>query len=177
MRKNLFTIIAFSLLTALFTSCATTNPKEALIIGKWKPTNVEKIMPEKTASADQGAASTAAAGNTSSGNNQSQAREGGKGGNSGANYAKAEEQFNRLYRAEQKGTMEIYADHSAVKNFGGAMVKATWKMKPNGKKVIAKNVKTKEKYVLDILELSETQVVIQENLPIGALKITYVKEQ
>jgi hypothetical protein len=57
------------------------------------------------------------------------------------------------------------------------MVKATWKMKPNGKKVIAKNVKTKEKYVLEILELSETQAVIQETLPMGALKITYAKEK
>jgi hypothetical protein len=177
MRKYLFTIILLAAVGALLTSCATTSPNEALIVGKWNPVTVEKILPEKAAAQGQGTTTATPGGTAASGNDQPQARKEGKGGGSGENYAKAEEKFNRLYRAEQKATLEIYADKSAVKNFGGTMVKATWKMKPNGKKVIAKNVKTKEKYVLEILELSETQAVIQENLPMGALKITYAKEK
>jgi len=50
---------------------------------------------------------------------------------------------------------------------------ATWKMKGNGTRIIAKNVEDKTKFVLDILEISMDQIVVVEHAPVGDVRITY----
>ena len=173
MRKTLLITLVLFLTTGLFSVSAKTHPNEKLLVGKWRAVSVEKILPETKTQQQDGAT-------TPPSNPRSEpaggAKAGAKGSAAGDPKARAEEQFNRLYKAEQKSTLEIFENKTAVKDFNGNYVKATWKMKSNGKKVVAKNIKTKDKYVLEILELTETKAVILEKLPAGSLKITYARE-
>jgi len=173
MRKNLLTIVILIAATTLLTSCATTHPNEKLIVGRWKTVSVEKVLPEDSPMNTQ--TGTAAPANDPRSQPAGDARTGDK-GSQGDSKARAEEQFNRLYRAEQKATLEVYEDKVAVKDFNGTYVKATWKMKSNGTKLVAKSIKTKDKYVMEILELSQDKAVILEILPVGSLKITYQRQ-
>jgi hypothetical protein len=91
------------------------------------------------------------------------------------NVTKQQAGIDNLIRAEQRADLRITADKYVVKNYPGNTVKATWKLKGNGTILVAKNMKTKEKFKLDLLEVSPTRVVVQENLPNATLKITYVK--
>jgi hypothetical protein len=50
-------------------------------------------------------------------------------------------------------------------------------MKGNGTVLVARNVETKEQVRMDILQISESEAVIIENLPFGAIKIWYQKIQ
>lgn len=89
--------------------------------------------------------------------------------------ARREAAMNRMIQSEQRADLVISEDKTAVKTYPGNPIKATWKLKGNGTVFVAKNTKTKEKYAFDILELTENRAVIQEDLPMGSLKITYVK--
>jgi hypothetical protein len=174
MKKNLFISFVLLAFTAVYTTCAASHPNEKLIVGKWKTVSVEKVLPENpqqqpTGTTPPSTPKTEPAGTSKGGSK-------GSGAGSGDAKVRAEEQFNRLYIAEQKATLEITANKYAIKDFNGTFVKATWKMKANGTKIVAKNIKTKEKYVLEILELTETKAVILEKLPAGSLKITYARE-
>lgn len=175
MRKILTVTLVLVPFVLLFSSCATTHPNEQLIMGKWNTVSVEKILPEKQQAAEPqtGPGGTAITNDTGA----KTGKGGGKSGSSGEAGARAEEQFNRLYRAEQKATLEIFPNKTAVKDYHGTLVKATWKMKPSGKKIVAKSIKTKERIVLEIEELTDTKAVVIEKLPVGALKITYAKEK
>jgi hypothetical protein len=99
-----------------------------------------------------------------------------KSGNVAPNLTKQEAGIENLIRAEQHADLRITADKCVVKNYPGTIIKASWKLKSNGTLFVAKNLKTKEKYKLDLLEVSPTRVVVQENLPDATLKITYVKQ-
>jgi hypothetical protein len=91
------------------------------------------------------------------------------------NVTKQEAGIEKLIRAEQRADLRITTDKYVVKNYPGNTVKATWKLKGKGTVLVAKNIKTKEKFKLDLLEVSPNRVVVQENLPNATLKITYVK--
>lgn len=174
MRKTLLITLVLFLTTGLFSVSAKTHPNEKLLVGKWRAVSVEKILPETKPQQDAATTPTSDPKTEPAGG----ARAGSKGSGTGTGdpKARAEEQFNRLYKAEQKSTLEIFADKTAVMDFHTYYVKATWKMKSNGKKVVAKNIKTKDKYVLEVLELTETKAVILERFPAGSLKITYARE-
>ena len=73
--------------------------------------------------------------------------------------------------------MEIFSNKTAVKNYPGKPLHATWKMKGDGTRIVAKNVETKSKVVLEILEISKVQIVVLEHAHMGDLKITYEREK
>jgi hypothetical protein len=73
--------------------------------------------------------------------------------------------------------MEIFANKTAVKNFPGKPLHATWKMKGKGTKIVAKNVENKMKFTIEILEISKVQIVVIEHAPVGDVKITYERLQ
>jgi hypothetical protein len=192
--KNYLTAVTLFLLACALTSCALVkSPNEKLIVGTWTPVKVEKyISPEdlekmKTqASGTTSGTATAtgakgATGNTAKNDTASKAKMAAKGGTQGTGQGtpqqRAEQRLDRLIQAEQRSPLIIGADKIAVKNYPGNPVKGSWKMNAKGTKVTAKNFKTKEKYVLDIVEITDAKMVIIENLPIGALKINYVKEK
>jgi hypothetical protein len=97
-------------------------------------------------------------------------------GNANLNVTKQEAGINNLIRAEQHADLRITADKFVVKNYPGKTIKATWKLNRKGNVMTAKNLETKEKFKLDLLEVTPTRVVVQENLPNATLQITYLKQ-
>lgn len=175
-------------MAAVYSSCATTHPNEALIVGEWKPVHVEKYFtPEEeeqlkkaqsqttgTRPTTEGEKPAATAGNTSaqtpSQNPSGQSRGGDQAG--GRNQA---DELNKLIQAESRANIVIYPDHTAAKFYRARTVKATWKLKGQGTVLVAKDLEKKDKYRIDILEVDASKMVVVENLPIGGIKITYQK--
>jgi len=183
--KNL---VIFSILISfliLISSCATTHPNEALIVGAWKPVKVEKYFTDdelealkksqntgtgqavkndpKTPATGEGAATTGGQPSTAP-----QARPGGSGQN-------PEAALNGMMQAETRTNMVIYPDKTAAKFYRNRTVKASWKLKGNGTVLIARDLEKKDKYRIDILEVNPTSLVVVQNLPVGGIKITYEK--
>ncbi len=167
MNKN--RMIAFCTITvALFViaSCSISpHPNEKIIVGTWVPVTVEKIV-------DSSALQAQAA--LSGGTEQRKSKAGAPAGDGGA--ARKEEAFNRLVQSEKHTTMEIFANHTAVKNFPGKPMQATWKMKGKGTRIVAKGVENNVKFTIDILEITKEQIIIIEHSPVGDIKITYERQ-
>lgn len=134
--------------TASIAFGAKPHPNEKLLVGKWRPVSVEKVIPEKSA-AKTGTVETP---------------------------VKTDERSEQFMRNEQRTTLEITADKTAAKEYHGKLMKFTWKLKGKGKKMVARNLQTKEKYVLNIVEVTAAKLILIETLPAGTLKITYAKE-
>ncbi len=196
--KNILTIVMLAAFACAFTSCAITSPKEKLLVGTWKPVKVEKyISPEDmeklksknaqgTSSSTPGSSATNPSGKPARMDSVTKAKmaaqSGGRGANEGDNPAlRAEERLNRLIQSEARADLVITSDKKAGKmaviTLPGAPVKATWKMNHKGTKITTKNLKTKDKYVFDVIELTENKAVFIQNLPIGGIKISYTKQQ
>ncbi|MCX6304492.1 MAG: hypothetical protein NT040_05955 [Bacteroidetes bacterium] len=160
-------LIAFFIAVVIFASCAaTSHPNEKLIVGTWKPVKVEKIV-------DSVALKAAA---TQAGNSaQKQSKTGKPAGEGGA--SRKDATLDRLVQSEMRATMEIFANKTAIKNFPGKPLHATWKMKGQGTLIVAKNIENKMKFTIEILEISKVQIVVIEHAPVGDIKITYEKQQ
>jgi hypothetical protein len=166
-RNRIFTIFAIAITVMVATSCAiTSHPNEKIIVGLWTPVKVEKIVDSSAL-----LASPAMAGNKE----QQQSKTGKPGGEGGV--SRKDEALDRLVQSERRATMEIFANKTAVKNFPGKPLHATWKMKGKGTKIVAKNVENKMKFTIEILEISKVQIVVIEHAPVGDVKITYERLQ
>ncbi|HNY01733.1 MAG TPA: hypothetical protein PKG48_04060 [Bacteroidales bacterium] len=163
-------LFSFLLSIPLFlVSCgATSHPNEKVIAGKWVPVKVEKIndspqpAPDATVRPGERAEQKAGAPNAGA-------------GDGGA--AKKREALERLAHTEMHAVMEINPDHTAVKNFPGRPLKASWKMKGRGKRIVARNLENKQKFTIDILEVTKERMVVIEHAPVGDLKITYARQE
>lgn len=165
-RQRFFTICAIAVTIVMMTSCGMSpHPNEKIIVGVWVPMKVEKIV-------DSSALQAAAAMSGTTG--QKQSKPGVPAGDGGA--AKREAALDRLVQMEMKSTMEIFANKTVVKNFPGKPVHATWKLKGKGTRIVAKGVENKVKYMIDILEISASQIIILEHSPAGDIKITYERQ-
>lgn len=161
-----FNLFAFLFTVVIFASCSFgKHPNEKIIIGTWRPVKVEKVV---DSSALQAAASMA--GNSTPG----QSKDGKSAGNGGA--SRKDAALDRLVQSEMRATMEIFANKTAIKNFPGKPLHATWKMKSNGSKIIAKNIENKMKFVIEILEINKEQIVVLEHALVGDIKITYQRQ-
>jgi hypothetical protein len=167
MNKNrIFTIFALAVAIVAMTSCGITpHPNEKIIVGIWRPVKVEKVV---DSSAIQAAASLAGK------QEPKQAKAGMPASEGGA--SRKEAAFDRLVQSEQRATMEILANHTAIKNYPGKPLQATWKMKGKGTRIVAKGVDNGVKFVIEILEINKEQIVILEHAPIGDIKITYERQ-
>lgn len=181
---GLIVVIAF-----FYSSCATTHPNEALIVGEWKPIKVEKYFtPEEEEQlkkaqsqstgvrpSPEGEKPASSTGNASTpAAPQPSFSDQGKGGDQ-TNRKNPADELNRIMQAEARANLIIYADHAAAKFYRVRTIKATWKLKGQGTVLIAKDLKTKEKYRIDIIEVNGTNLTIVENLPVGGIKVTYQK--
>lgn len=184
--KRIVPIILLMAFAGFFTSCKTTHPNEKLIVGEWKPVKVEKYFTEeeqeqlnnmqtgntktKPVSPDPNTSTgNASGGNTTTGANV-QPREGDQ--QQGRDLSN---ELQRLIRAESRANIIIYPDKTAAKFYRGRTVKATWKLRRNGTVFVAKDLKDKKKYRIDILSISDNTMEVVENLPVGGIKILYKK--
>jgi hypothetical protein len=166
-RNRILALCTLAVTLIVMTSCGiTSHPNERIIIGTWKPVSVEKVV-------DSAALKAAA---TLSGNpEQKQPREGRPAGDGGV--AKKEAALDRLVQSEMRATMEIFANKTAVKNYPGKPMSATWKMKGKGTRIVAKGTENNVKFVIEILEINKERIVMLEHAPIGDIKIVYERQQ
>ncbi len=164
-RRSLLNFILFTGLVWIISSCSvTSHPYETMILGKWKPLKVEKFIDSAAYKAVM--ASQATAGEKTEKGNQIVR---------GTSPDKLTAALDRLFQAESRAEMEVFADKTVVKKYTQKEIKATWKMKGNGTRMNVKNIDNKRKYTIDLLEVSKEQVVLLEHVPVGDIKITYVR--
>jgi hypothetical protein len=165
-KSRIITICAVALTVFILTSCGITpHPNQKIIVGTWIPLKVEKVS---ESSAKQAASSMA--GNKE----QKQSKTGAPEGDGGA--SRKEATLDRLIQSEMRATMDIRADKTAVKNFPGKPLHATWKLKGKGTRIVAKNVENNMKFVIEIVEITKEIIVVIEHAPVGDIKITYKRQ-
>lgn len=156
-------LIALLIVIVVLGSCAiSSHPNEKIIIGKWRPVKVEKVV--DSSAIEAGVALQGSSSKQKSGASKP-AGEGAAG--------RKDAELDRLVQLEMRATMEIYPDKTAIKNFPGKPLKATWKMKGKGKKIIAKNLENKTTFVIEILEITKEQIIVLEHAPMGDIRIVY----
>lgn len=164
-KPSLKTLFLIAGLLFVITSCSvTSHPYETMILGKWKPLKVEKFIDSAAYKAVM--ASQATTGEKTEKGTQT------VGGTSPDKLAAA---LDRLFQAESRAEMEVFADKTVVKKYAQKEVKATWKLKGKGTRMNVKNIENKKKYTIDLLEISKEQIVLLEHAPVGDLKVTYVR--
>jgi hypothetical protein len=167
MTKNkIIVFFTIAIAAIVMTSCSLTmHPNEKMIVGTWRPVKVEKVVD-----------SSALQANTAMSDNSKQkaAKQGRPTGEGGV--SKKDVSLDRLVQSEMRATMEIFHNKTAIKNYPGKPMHATWKMKGKGTRIVAKNVENKMKFVIDILEISDEQIVVLEHAVIGDVKITYERQ-
>lgn len=150
---------------AILASCAVYHPNEKIIIGTWRPVTVEKVV---DSSALQAEASL---------KGQPSAQKPGTAGIAGeGSTGRKEAELDRLVQSEKRATMEIFADKTAIKNFPGKPLNATWKMKGKGTRIVAKNLENNMTFTIEILEINKERIVVIEHAPVGDIKITYERQ-
>lgn len=159
-------IITLFIVLIFLGSCAVgTHPNERIIIGTWRPVKVEKVV-------DSSAIEAAASLQTpDQGKKQGDSR-----AVAGGAVSRTEAELDRLVQLEQRATLEIFPDKTAIKNFPGKPLHATWKMKGKGKKIIARNTENKMTFVIQILEIDKERIVVLEKAPVGDIRITYERQ-
>lgn len=163
-------LTAWLVVLVIMGSCAVSHPNEKIIVGTWRPVKVEKVVDSSALEAAAALNPTAASRPAGAKPGEARPARGGDGG------SRKEAELNRLLQLEQRSTMEIYPDKTAVKNFHHKPINATWKMKGKGKKILAKNVETKHTFVIEILEISKERMVVLQHTPAGDLKIEYERQ-
>lgn len=166
MNRSRLIFMLLPLATLLFAaSCAVTHQNEQYIVGKWKPTNIETII-------DSAALKAATA-------NQAQPPKESKGvkktGTSSGEW-KGPATIDRLVQTEERASLEIFPDKTAIKHYPGKDVKVTWKMRGKGTILKVKNVENKKDYIFTLLEVNKEQIIVLQNTPLGDLKITYARQ-
>ncbi len=165
-RNRIFTFFAFTVALFILASCGiTSHPNEKIIVGTWRPVKVEKVVDSSALLAAQSASGGAV---------KPKSKPGGPAGEDNA--GKREATLDRLVQSEMRATMEIFANKTAVKNFPGNPLQATWKMKGRGTRIVAKGVENKRKFVIDILDITKERIEVIEHTPVGDIKIIYERQ-
>jgi hypothetical protein len=151
---TLFFAFTFALLV---TSCATTSNQKKLI-GTWKAIKIERYNIPNLAASATGEAKTVKSSATTP-------------DSTGAPrpVSKAEEQLNRLIKMEQRSTLTLNADKTAVKEIPGKTIHATWKLKNKGTRLLVDSKDAGKKMTIEILHINDTSAVVVETLPMGGL--------
>jgi hypothetical protein len=174
-KNNTFTALIVFCSMILLASCATVHPNQALLPGTWKVTSIEKYVdpnaPVKTAS-ETAAATAKQAPRVKPGDSTA------KGGVSPAlqEPPRTEDLIRRMIMVEERSSLIINPNGTAAKQYPGKVIKATWKMKKKGTRIVVKEMSTKQKWQFDILEISDKRAVLLRRSEYGDFKIVYVKQ-
>jgi hypothetical protein len=164
--KRLVTLFFAFTIAFLISSCSTTlNQKK--IIGTWKAVKIERYNIPNLAAQPAGGAANAKA--TASENADSTGTP--------KQLSKEEEQLRRMIKAEQRSTLTINPDKTAIKEIPGKTIHVTWKLKKQGTRLVINNKENGKKSTIEILAINDTSAVVVETLPIGGLKVTLKKEK
>ena len=166
-KKRIIPFCTIAVAIVIMTSCAvTSHPNEKLIVGTWRPVKVEKVV-------DSTALPAAASKPTEA--TQIKAKSAKPSG--GGNNERVKTSLERLMQVEMRTNLQIFENKTAIKNYAGKPMKATWKMKGHGTRIIAKATENKTRFVIEILEINKERLVVIEHAPAGDLQVTYEREQ
>jgi hypothetical protein len=172
-----FPFYVITLGVLILSSCVTIHPNQKLLVGSWKPESVEKYVDPNAVQAAQATSATPATAQqvkAKSSDTTGKAR-------TGATSAVPPDQkmtqlLDRMILAEQRSTLEINANGTGAKVYHGKVLKAKWKLKAKGTRIVGKELEGGRKFVADILEISERRLVVIERTQIGDLKVAYIKQ-
>lgn len=176
--SRLFTIFAAFAFMLMITSCATTHPNEKLLVGTWytiKAAPTGDYLTQADLAAKQAATPKPP-------KSVPDTVRGGKDAKSKSARTPEEIEADRaqklqnLLGSEQRSKLIIRADKTADKVTPGKTVKAKWKLKKDGTRLIAKS-KEKGKFVFDIQKLTDSTMMVTEHLEKIDLVIKYRKVQ
>jgi hypothetical protein len=164
--KRLVTLFFALTVAFLISSCSTTLNQKKLI-GTWKAVKIERYNIPNLAVQPAGGAANAKPNASETTDSTGTTKQ----------LSKAEEQLRRLIKTEQRSTLTINPDKTAVKEIPGKTIHVTWKLKSKGTKLLINNKENGKKSTIEILAINDTSAVIVETLPIGGLKVTLKKEK
>jgi hypothetical protein len=159
MRKFL-TIPVACLFIFLIASCTSTKQIENRMVGTWKAVTVEPIGVPSFPAAAQTAAKPAGNDSTLAPTHEQSRLEG---------------QISRMIESEKRSTLTINADKTAVKEYPGKTINASWKLKKKGTRIVAKSKDTGKNLTLDIVKITDSTAVVESTMQYGTMKITYKK--
>ena len=154
----------------IISSCATNQKVEKMLIGTWKPMHAENLSADTT----QGPKMQTVIVDTST---DESIRKNVKLTLPGTPDKKTVS-VERAVANEMRSPVMIGIENNqriAEKYYPGNTIKATWKLKGNGKRIAVKEPKTGRKATLKILSLTDSTLVVIEKLPVAQLRIKYSK--
>jgi hypothetical protein len=168
-KRNPLLLISLVVLAAFLFSCASTHPNAKILVGSWKPESAEKyIDPAKAKKEEQkkeaNADSSKMAKNSKTPSNDMTAEQ------------KTEAEWARMVNTEKRTPLVVKADNTLEKTYHNKTIKGTWKLKRHGTRIIMVESTTGQKLQADILEISDTTIVVVERLPVGDIKVKYIKQ-
>jgi hypothetical protein len=138
------------------------NIKAEDLIGKWKAAEVKTMneflgIPEPKAKPDAADTSIKV--------------KGGQGKDSAAVLPHTQKMHNTIYHRQLRASIEFKADKTGTYFIGSTPIKLTWKLKKNI--ITAKDVKTKDKYRIEIIKFSGDELMVFEHTQLGDTYIAY----
>ena len=168
--NRILTILIVVLIASMGSSYAGTHPNQKKLIGTWKTVKVERYnIPNLQAQAASSASNSSTAPKTKATQGDTTAQ------NAAVQAKKMEEQLARIISTEERSTLTINADKTAIKEVPGKTIHAKWKLKNKGTKLIVDLKESGKRMDIDILKINDTSIVAVSNLPVGGLKVTYKK--
>ena len=168
--KRLFLPILTIALAVFLLSCAGTHPNAKILVGSWQPVQAEKYIPENAKKKPPKEKSQATDTSQSAKSGQlplTKAQEAEK---------DLEAQWGHMVEVEKKTPLVIKENFIAEKQYKSRLVRGTWNLKKQGTKILFKEELTGETLKADILEISDSTVVMVEHAPVGDIKVTYRKK-
>ena len=78
---------------------------------------------------------------------------------------------------ELRSSMTVNADKTAIKEYPGKTVHASWKLKDKGRSLFIKTKETDRELTFFIQRINDTSAVFTATTPVGKFKVTYKKEK
>ncbi len=161
----------------ILSSCVTVHPNQKLLIGSWKPESVVKYVDQNTVQAPSATTSTPA---TAQPVKAKSADTSGKGRAPATPAVPIDQKMalmlDRLIVAEERSTLDISANGTGAKIYHGKVLKAKWKLKAKGTRIVGKELEGGRKFVADIVEISDKRLVVIERTQVGDMKVVYIKQ-
>ena len=168
MKNKHLAIPASLFILALFLfSCAGSHPNSKILVGSWRPVSAEKYIDPSKAESQQPAVPDSAA----------LAKQRNKNPNEMSDQQKAAQEWQRMVNTEERSPLVIHQDKTAEKAYHNQTVKGSFKLKHHGTRIIFTEEKTGQILKADILEINDTTIVLIERLPVGDIKVKYVKQR
>lgn len=157
--KKMTRIASLLLIVIIAVSCATTSPRQKMLVGNWKAVSVDRL--DKPASTPSTPQPDSLLPDTARVATPQPTRE--------------EERLARFIKMETTASLQINADKTAVKTYRGKTVSVKWKLKKNGTLLVSRNVDTGQKFEQELVKINDTSATVIQRYPEGVVKITYKK--